>query len=89
LSSWLADPDVAPHGGESVASAIERTAAWLDRHAADAIRLLVVSHPAVIRAAVVYVLDAPAKSFWSISVAPLSLVRLTHDGRRWALVAGS
>lgn len=89
LSAWLANPDAAPHGGESVADAIRRTAAWLDQHASDATRLLAVSHPAVIRAAVVHVLEAPATSFWRIGVAPLSLVRMSHDGRRWTLIAGS
>ncbi|HEY2874662.1 MAG TPA: histidine phosphatase family protein [Reyranella sp.] len=89
LSAWLAEPDVAPPGGESVADTIRRMAAWLDRHAGDATRLVAVSHPAVIRAAVVHVLEAPATSFWRIGVAPLGLVRLSHDGRRWTLMAGS
>ena len=89
LSAWLANPDSAPHGGESVAATIQRTATWLDRRASDATRLLAVSHPAVIRAAVVHVLEAPATSFWRIGVAPLSLVRMSHDGRRWTLMAGS
>jgi broad specificity phosphatase PhoE len=89
LSAWLAEPDVAPPGGESVADTIRRMATWLDRHAGDATRLVAVSHPAVIRAAVVHVLGAPATSFWRIGVAPLGLVRLSHDGRRWMLMAGS
>lgn len=89
LSTWLADPEAAPHGGESVAGTIGRVAVWLDRHASDATRLLAVSHPAVIRAAVVHVLEAPASSFWRIGVAPLSVVRMSHDGRRWTLMAGS
>lgn len=89
LSSWLETPDAAPHGGESIADTIRRMAAWLDRHASDAMRLVAVSHPAVIRAVVVHVLEAPATSFWRIGVAPLSLVRMTHDGRRWTLMAGS
>ena len=88
LSSWLADPEAAPHGGESVADTIKRMAIWLDRHASDSTRLLAVSHPAVIRAAVVHVLEAPASSFWRIGVAPLSLMRMSHDGRRWTLMAG-
>jgi broad specificity phosphatase PhoE len=88
LSAWLADPDTAPHGGESVADTVQRMAGWLDRHASDGMRLLAVSHPAVIRAALVHALDAPATSFWRIGVAPLSLVRLSHDGRRWTFMAG-
>jgi broad specificity phosphatase PhoE len=89
LSAWLATPDEAPYGGESVVDTIRRMAGWLDRHASDATRLLAVSHPAVIRAAVVHILEAPAASFWRIDVAPLGLVRMSHDGRRWTLMAGS
>lgn len=29
VGRWLADPDVAPHGGESVARTIERASEWL------------------------------------------------------------
>ena len=45
------------------------------------------THAAVIRAAVLIVLDAPASAFWRIDVEPLSLTDLRFDGRRWALRA--
>jgi broad specificity phosphatase PhoE len=89
LADWFTDPQATPHGGDSVVDTIRRVAAWLDRRAHNAARIVAVSHPAVIRAAIVHVLEAPAASFWRIDVAPLSQTRLSYDGRRWALVTGS
>jgi len=89
LATWMTDPQAAPHGGESLAGTIRRVADWLELHANDRMRLLAISHPAVIRAAIVHVLGAPAASFWHIDVPPLGLVRMCYDGRRWTLVAGS
>ncbi|CAL8981616.1 Phosphoserine phosphatase 1 [Rhodoplanes serenus] len=84
LASWRADPAAAPHGGESVAALLARVGAWLDGRPPNR-RLIAVTHPAVLRAAVVHVLAAPAAAFWRIDAAPLAMVDLRHDGRRWAL----
>jgi broad specificity phosphatase PhoE len=86
LSSWLSDPTAAPHGGESIATLIERVANWLDS-VRDASRIVAVTHPAVVRAATLHVLGAPAESFWRIDAGPLAVIDLRHDGRRWALRA--
>lgn len=84
LGAWMADPHAAPHGGESIASLIGRVGAWLDGGGFDG-RILAVTHAAVVRAAVVHVLGAPARAFWAVDVAPLSIAVLSHDGRRWTL----
>ena len=89
VATWLTDPRAAPHGGTSLAATIDRTAAWLDRHCRDRLRLAVVAHPAIIRAAIVHVLAAPAASFWRIDVPPLGVVRMSHDGQRWQLSMGA
>jgi broad specificity phosphatase PhoE len=89
VAAWLADPVAAPHGGESVAAMSNRVAAWLDDCAKRAGRLVAVTHASVIRAAVVRVLDAPARAFWRVDVAPLSMVDLGSDGARWNLRAGT
>lgn len=83
VAAWLARPDAAPHGGESLLALIDRTAAWLTARTER--RLVAVTHPAVLRAALVHVLGAPAAAFWRIDVAPLSTVELRSDGRRWQL----
>ncbi|MEU9885262.1 histidine phosphatase family protein [Sphaerisporangium sp. NPDC051011] len=82
--AWLTDPASAPHGGESLLALLDRVTAWLATlH--DAGRTLAVTHPAVIRAAVVHALDAPPQAFWKIDVPPLAQVTLTSNGRRWHL----
>ncbi|MFE0754384.1 histidine phosphatase family protein [Inquilinus sp. NPDC058860] len=87
--AWLADPDAAPHGGETLSDLLRRAAAWVDARAGDGGHGVAVTHAAVIRAAILHGLDAPASSFWRIDIAPLSLTELSHDGRRWAWRASS
>jgi broad specificity phosphatase PhoE len=86
IAAWLSDPDAAPHGGESIVALLARIGAWLDRARAHR-SLIAISHPAVLRAAILHVLGAPATGFWRIDAGPLALLDLRHDGRRWALRA--
>lgn len=85
LKIWLTDPAAAPHGGESVVNLIDRVARWLTSQADHRVPAVAVTHPAVIRAAVVVALDAPPKSFWRIDVAPVSRTALHHRGGAWTL----
>lgn len=84
LAAWMSDPHAAPHGGETVASLVERVGAWLDA-GPFAGRILAVTHAAVVRAAIVHVLGAPLEAFWAIDAGPLAVASFSHDGRRWAL----
>jgi broad specificity phosphatase PhoE len=86
VALWLSDPDAAPHGGESIAALIGRVGAWLEQMACES-SVIAVTHSAVIRAALVHVLGAPAASFWRVDAGPLAMLDLRHDGRRWALRA--
>jgi broad specificity phosphatase PhoE len=85
LAIWLTDPTRAPHGGESVVDLIERVNGWMESLTARHARLVAVTHPAVIRAAVVIALDAPPKSFWRIDIAPASRTVLHFRGHAWSL----
>lgn len=85
IAAWTSDPASRMHGGESVEEVIARVAPWLDRQREQGGRVIAVTHPAIIRSAVVIVLGAPAASFWRIDVAPLTQVDLRSDGRRWTL----
>lgn len=88
VAAWLGDPDAAPHGGESVTALIGRVGAWLDTECGNGNgSVIAVTHPAVVRAAVVHALAAPAACFWRIDAGPLSITDLRHDGRRWTLRA--
>jgi broad specificity phosphatase PhoE len=82
--AWLADPDAAPHGGESILQLITRIGGWLDeQRALD--HTIAVTHPAVIRGAIVHALQAPPSSFWRIDISPLSLTDLRWNGRVWTV----
>jgi broad specificity phosphatase PhoE len=83
VAAWLSDSNAAPHGGESIADLLRRVASWLDRHAGEGGHNVAVTHPAVIRAAVLHAIDAPAQSFWRVDAGPLSVTELRNDGAVW------
>lgn len=85
LAIWLTDPTRAPHGGESVVELIDRVRGWMDTLTTERTRTVAVTHPAVIRAAIVTVLDAPPKSFWRIDIAPVSRTVMHFRGQAWTL----
>jgi broad specificity phosphatase PhoE len=78
LQAWLADPDSAPHGGESVVQLGARVAAWLTTLEATPGHIVAITHPFVIRAALTQTLHAAA--FNLIDVEPLSAIELRFNG---------
>lgn len=87
LAAWLAEPDAAPHGGESLTDLVTRVRTWLsgapDGHTA------VVCEPAVARAAVVVVLAAPLAAFWRLDSGPMTLTDLRGGPDRWVVRSAS
>jgi broad specificity phosphatase PhoE len=92
VAGWLEHPHTAPPGGESANDLLIRVADWLGDLASvesDERRSVVaVVHPAVVRAAVLYVLEAPAESLRHVDVRPLSVVQLSAHTGSWSLVFG-
>ncbi|GGT45128.1 histidine phosphatase family protein [Streptomyces purpureus] len=85
VDAWLGDPWAAPHGGEPLLSFITRIGGWLEtRPTADG-AIVAVAEPAVVRAALVYALQAPPLTYWNVDVRPLSTVTLTGRPRHWSL----
>lgn len=84
VAAWLADPAASPYRGESIANLIDRVGGWLDQQREDG-HTIAVTHPVVIRSAVVHILNAPIQSFWRIDIAPLSLTDLRFNGKVWTL----
>jgi len=84
LAVWLTDPAAAPHGGESLESLMERVTRWVDEQI-DAGHVIAVTHPAIIRCAVVHALQAPVQAFWRVDIAPLSMTDIRFNGRAWTL----
>ncbi|MET8962365.1 histidine phosphatase family protein [Streptomyces sp. NPDC004096] len=86
VDAWLADPRSAPHGGEPLMSFISRVGGWLEtRPVEDGSRIVAVTEPSVVRAALVYALRAQPSAYWNIDVRPLSTVTLAGRNGRWNL----
>lgn len=85
LVSWIRKPETAPHGGETIAQVLQRVAAWMAERSRGQGRMVAITHSAVIRAAIVHVIQAQLPSFWRIDVLPLSQTDLRTNGRRWVL----
>ena len=83
LADWVSSPYAAPHGGESVQDLCLRVGAWLDTFREEG-HFAVVTHPFVIRAAILHALAASTYSFNFIDVEPLSRVELRFN-ERWRL----
>ena len=88
-------PHTAPPGGETENDVITRVADWLGdlnrsgaEGQAERRTVAAVVHPAVVRAAVLYVLDAPAESLRHVDVRPLSVVHLSAHAGSWSLTFG-
>jgi broad specificity phosphatase PhoE len=87
VAAWIAKLGSAPHGGESIEALLRRVATWLDERGRENGRQVAVTHPTVIRAAVVQAIGANSSSFWRIDVAPLTLTDLRGHHGRWTLRA--
>ncbi|MEU9114617.1 histidine phosphatase family protein [Streptomyces sp. NPDC048483] len=86
VDAWLADPRSAPHGGESLLAFITRIGSWLDtRPVGEGAGLVAIAEPGVVRAALVYALQAPPHTYWRIDVQPLSVTTLTGRAGNWSL----
>nr|WP_238350796.1 histidine phosphatase family protein [Kribbella shirazensis] len=86
VSAWLERPHTATPGGETENDVLARVADWLgdvaEREPGSALAIV---HPAVVRAIVLYVVDAPAESLRHIDVRPLAVVNLSHHSGNWSL----
>jgi probable phosphoglycerate mutase len=84
MTAWLADPEVAPPGGESFAEVSERVTAALDRVLAGRTgqRVLIVSHVTPIKTLVAAALLAPPAALYRmhLDVAALCEVDWYADG---------
>lgn len=83
LMSWIKKPETAPHGGETIPEVRSRVEDWMRAHSREDGHTVAVTHSAVIRAAIVHVIQAEPASFWRIDVVPLAQADFRTNGRRW------
>ncbi|MFL1416388.1 histidine phosphatase family protein [Pseudomonas fildesensis] len=84
LTAWLTDSASVPHGGESVDQVCSRVAQWMKTLESQPGHVVAITHPFVIRAAMLYVLQFPVAMFYLIDVEPLSCTELRFN-RVWRL----
>lgn len=85
LRTWLTDPAAAVHGGESIAELITRVSGWLTSLTDSTQSAVAVTHPAVIRAALIATLDIRPEVFWRIDISPASRTVLHFRDQHWTL----
>lgn len=79
LGAWMSDWQAAPHGGESIARLCQRVGEWMDGLTGTG-HVVAISHPFVLRAALMRVLQCPPTAFHAIDIEPLSAVDLRFNG---------
>ena len=79
LLDWMTHSASAPHGGESVEQICARVAAWMKTLEAQPGHVVAITHPFVIRAAMLYVMQCPVSMFYQIDVEPLSATELRFN----------
>jgi broad specificity phosphatase PhoE len=85
LAAWRGDPAAVPHGGESIVGLLDRVRGWLESLTHNRLRTVAVTHPAIIRAAILLALDVSPESFWRIDITPVSRTVLHFREGRWTL----
>lgn len=79
LNTWLTDATCSPHGGESVEQICLRVAEWMKTLESQLGHVVAITHPFVIRAAMLYVMEFPISMFYLIDVEPLSATELRFN----------
>ena len=81
LAAWVADASRTTPGGEPFAAAMARVDTWLGMQRQTGTRVVAVTHPAIIRAAIAVVLQCPAGCVFNIDIAPLSRTTMSFNGK--------
>lgn len=85
LQAWSADPDAAPHGGESLSDLIKRVGDVCDATAWPDGGSVAFVTPLVARAVAVHALGGPAELIFRLDVAPGGQLLISRSGPSWRL----
>ncbi|WP_435585952.1 histidine phosphatase family protein [Micromonospora aurantiaca (nom. illeg.)] len=83
LRLWRENPNASPHGGETLAAVVDRVGSWLATHLDRGGQILAVTHPVIVRAALLHVMQVPPSNLWQVDVAPGARLHLRSNGRRF------
>jgi broad specificity phosphatase PhoE len=83
ILAWLTDASATPPGGESLETLVRRVGRWMNEDCIGE-NTIAVTHPAVIRAAIVHGLQIPLQLFWRFDIPPLTLTDLRFS-RMWTV----
>lgn len=86
LAAWMADTSRATPGGEPLSEVMSRVELWMAEQSQTTGRVLAVTHPTIIRAAIAVALQCPVQSVFSVDIVPLSRTTLSFNGK-WRLQA--
>jgi broad specificity phosphatase PhoE len=86
LAAWMADTSQATPDGEPLADVVARAGEWMDAQVRTSGRILAITHPTVIRAALSIVLQCPVESVFNIDIVPLTRTTISFSGK-WRLQA--
>ncbi|SDO24386.1 Histidine phosphatase superfamily (branch 1) [Nakamurella panacisegetis] len=84
LADFFRRPTVRPPGGETVSELIARVGRRCDGDWPDG-RTVLVTSPAVVRAAVVHLLGLPESAYFNFDVAPLDALSCSRSDARWTM----
>ncbi|MBV4456087.1 MULTISPECIES: histidine phosphatase family protein [Pseudomonas] len=79
LNAWLTDSTFRAHGGESMDALFARVAQWLKSLETQPGHVVAITHPFVIRAAMLHVMQLGLAMFYRIDVEPLSATELRFN----------
>lgn len=79
FGAWMTDWQAAPHAGESIERLCLRVRAWMDTLTGTG-HIVAITHPFLIRAALMRVLQCPPAAFHAIDIEPLAAVDLRFNG---------
>ncbi len=87
IAAWLSDPAMDAHGGESLDAAIARVGQWAGHCQWDAAHTLILAPASAIKAFLLHALQAPARVYWQLDIAPLTLTTLSVHQDTWRLMS--
>ncbi len=85
VTAWLGDPEVAPHGGESLTAMAVRVGQTLDGYVWPERGGVIVVSPFVARAGLIHALGVSPSAILRAEVAPLGSVTISRHSARWRL----